>query len=198
MLVSLPHSRPVFARGPGLQECQVQSSLHGILSTGSDKLVFGQVLDRHEQLIWQDLLPPSLAHFTLHKTQAKLLLFVCSSSFWVLVLAAVCQSVGIGGRHRVSAGIILLLQEYKPPGLSMNTAFLSVHQFACGHFHCWLLIQAIHIIPGGFSCSFTLGCFHPCFSQFYHFGYRLHYDPAVFLALCSPVLSSTWDPLKPI
>lgn len=80
----------------------------------------------------------------------------------------------------------------------MNTAFLSVYQFACGHFHHWLLIQAIRIIPGGFLDSFTLGCFHPYFSQFYHFGYTLHYDPAKILALCSPVFGSSWDPLKPI
>lgn len=70
----------------------------------------GQVLDRHPQLL-QDLSPPNLAHFNLHETQAELLLFLCLSSFWVSFLAAICQNVGIGGRHRVSAGIILLLQE---------------------------------------------------------------------------------------
>ena len=181
----------VFRLRHGGQGCQVRASLHGIFSTGNDKLVFGQILDRHQQLLLQDLSLPNLAHFTLPETRAELLLFVCSSSFWVSFLAAICQSVGIGGRHRASAGIILLLQECRPPGLSMNTAFLSVYQFACGHIHVWLLIQAIRIIPGVLGGSFTLGCFHPCFSQFYHFGYSLHYDPDKILALCSPVLGST-------
>lgn len=85
----------MFAQGvwPGLQDtddkrCHVKSSLPGILSTGSDELAFRQVLDRYQQLLEQDLSPANLAHFTLHETQAELLLFGCSSSFGVIFLAA--------------------------------------------------------------------------------------------------------------
>lgn len=182
------------------QGCQVKSSLPGILSTGNDKLVFGQVLDRHQQLLWQDLSLSGSKPCSLHPPRDSgradaFCLFLLILGVFVGCCLTQCW---IGGRHRVSAGIILLLQERRPPGLSVNTAFLSVYQFACVHFHRWLLIQAIRIIPGVFSGSFTLGCFHPCFNQFYLFGYSLHYDPAKILALCSAVLGSTWDPLKPI
>lgn len=47
-----------------------------------------------QQLLLQDLSPPNIALFTFHKTQAELLLFSCSFSFWVSFLTAVHLSVG--------------------------------------------------------------------------------------------------------
>lgn len=58
-----------------------------------------------QQLLLQDLSPPNIALFTFHKTQAELLLFSCSFSFWVSFLTAVHLSVGRVGSHQVRAGI---------------------------------------------------------------------------------------------
>lgn len=59
----------------------------------------------HQQLLLQDLSSPNVALLTFQKTQAELLLFRCSFSFWASFLTAICQSVGKGGRCEVSAGI---------------------------------------------------------------------------------------------